>query len=204
MSEKMKYTPIACNWVSIGVLILQYHYLHRMPAGIIQCFALIDENGITPVGAAVFTNGKESLADTYIEFARLWVDDKCPRNTESYFVAYCMKYLHEHYPQFKGVVTWADPMVGHTGTLYRACNFIYDGLSAKTKTYKNKATGKMVNNRTRSDESNRDKQDQFEVVGENARKRRFVYIFDPKERELQRQLNKGMIDNNRSVLTLDK
>ena len=99
----------SCGPRDIEPLIKAYHYLHRMPAGILKCFILLESNNIIPVGGAVFSNGRIQYQGKYLDFSRLWVDDRCPQNTESKFVAYCIKNLQAAFPDFEGIVTWADP-----------------------------------------------------------------------------------------------
>lgn len=169
-----------CSWSSIEPLLKTYHYLHRMPSGVMQCFILLDKDGLTPLGGAVFSNGRIQYENKYLDFSRLWVDDSCPRNTESAFVSYCMKYLNKKYPTYQGVVTWADPQAGHNGTLYRACNFAFDGFSRPTKRYVNQKTKKVVYQRSYI------KQEGFEEKSDDKPKSRFIYYFDKKTREVMR------------------
>lgn len=166
------------QWTSIAVLILEYHYLHRKPAGILACYALYKEaNDLTPIGAAVFCNGRIQYEGKYIEFSRLWIDDCMPTNTESWFVSRALKSIQKKYPHLQGCVTWADPKIGHTGALYRALNFSYDGESRKVKRYKNKRTGATVFQRTVIDAT------EFDEIEPDGGKKRFVYYFNKKERE---------------------
>jgi len=170
-----------CGPRAIEPLIKAYHYLHRMPAGILQCFVLLEDNGIVPVGGAVFSNGRIQYQAKYLDFSRLWVDDRCPKNTESKFVGYCLRYLQRHFPAFEGVVTWADPKAGHTGTLYRACNFSFDGYSREVKRYRDLSTNRIVYQRSFT------KQPWMSELPSDVPKRRFIYYFQPKQRELTRQ-----------------
>lgn len=68
-----------------------------------------------------------------IELNRLWVHDAMPKNTESWFVSRSLKRLP---PRI--VVSYADTVQGHTGVMYRACNFRYAGwtdMERKTPRY---------------------------------------------------------------------
>lgn len=68
-----------------------------------------------------------------IELNRLWVHDVMPKNTESWFVSRSLKRLP---PRI--VVSYADTVQGHTGVMYRACNFRYAGwtdMERKTPRY---------------------------------------------------------------------
>jgi Helix-turn-helix len=64
----------------------------------------------------------------YIELTRLWVDDSCPKNTESYLIGHCLRWLKKN-TDLNGVISYADPNVGHQGVIYRASNFELDGVT---------------------------------------------------------------------------
>ena len=165
----------ACSWESIKYLFLGYHYLKTMPAGILACYGLFDESKLgMAVGGAVFCNGRIQYEGIYIEFSRMFMYDFLPKNTESSFMAKCMKALQKKFPTYKGVVTWADAGRGHTGGIYLASNFVYDGDSRKVKKFvgKNK---KVIYQRTATATDI--------CVGEDMPKKRFIYYFDAKVRE---------------------
>lgn len=68
-----------------------------------------------------------------LELNRLWVDDRLPRNTESWFVARSLRLLP---PRI--IVSYADLAQGHSGYVYRALNFDYAGwtdMERKTPRY---------------------------------------------------------------------
>lgn len=66
---------------------------------------------------------------------RLCILDVTPRNTESWFIARCLRLLKEDRPQFKAVLTFADPSAGHVGTIYQASNARYYGTGKREKRF---------------------------------------------------------------------
>lgn len=84
-------------------------------------------NDTQPIGAAVFGKpmSRHIAADT-LELRRFCLIDDTPRNTESYFLSRCLKWLGKNTDTTQ-VVTFADPNHGHQGIIYKATNFIYDG-----------------------------------------------------------------------------
>ena len=137
----------SCGPRYIEPLIKAYHYLHRMPAGILQCFVLLESNNIVPVGGAVFSNGRIQYQGTY---------------------------------EFTGIVTWADPSQGHTGALYKACNFTFDGYSRVVSKYKDLFTKRTIYQRSYTG------QEGVVALPSDAPKKRFIYYFDKKKRESTR------------------
>lgn len=57
-----------------------------------------------------------------LELNRLWVADSEPANTESWFVSRSLRALP---PRL--IASYADPLHGHVGYIYRALNFYYAG-----------------------------------------------------------------------------
>lgn len=115
------------------------HYLHRKPH-VSHAFGLYDEGELA--GVCVF--GVPASRHLQIgvlpsdpgrvrELNRLWVHDRMPGNTESWFVARCLKMLPSYL-----VVSYADTSYGHKGYVYRALNFRYGGwtdMDRKTPRY---------------------------------------------------------------------
>ena len=109
------------------------------------CYALYDKDTI--IGALFY--GRMAMAnqwkkfsntpDNVIELRRLCCIDDTPKNTESYFISKTLKMLR--YDWGGGiVVSYADAEYNHSGTIYKASNFIYKGFSkgAKVIVYNNK------------------------------------------------------------------
>lgn len=98
------------------------------------CFALVDKE--TLVGAALFgplsTTAWKKYAEKekdVVELRRLVCLDECPRNTESWFIAQCLKVLKRE-KVYKVCVSYADPRYGHYGYIYQAANWNYEGQTS--------------------------------------------------------------------------
>lgn len=66
--------------------------------------------------------------DQYLEFNRMWVDDRCAvENAESQAVSCAMRYIRHAYPKVKWVQSYADERCGKLGLVYQACSFGYYG-----------------------------------------------------------------------------
>lgn len=70
--------------------------------------------------------------DEVIELRRLCCIDDTPKNTESYFIAKTISWLKQH-TDCKVIISYADTMFGHEGTIYKASNFLDLGMTAKGK-----------------------------------------------------------------------
>ena len=62
-----------------------------------------------------------------LELTRLWIEDGYGKNIESYCIADSFRQINKDYPQIKCILSYADSEVGHTGKIYQATGFIYQG-----------------------------------------------------------------------------
>jgi hypothetical protein len=115
-------------------VVVKNHYLHRK-APCSNAFGLFDEfeklRGVvlygTPSSAPLRSGiaGKEN-ANNVVELTRLWIDDKSPKNSESFLIGNSLKFCGKEI-----IVSFADTQQNHLGIVYQATNWIYTGLSAK-------------------------------------------------------------------------
>jgi hypothetical protein len=66
-----------------------------------------------------------------LSLSRLVVDPSVPTNGASFLIAHSIKLIRED-PRWECLVTYADIGEGHEGTIYRATNWQYMGLSSPT------------------------------------------------------------------------
>lgn len=117
----------------------QEHYMHRKPMvsfayGLHHADELV---GIVTFGAPASRHMQMGACPSdpslVIELNRLWVHDRMPTNTESWFVSRALKALPARI-----VTSYADTAHGHMGFVYRALNFRYAGwtdMNRKTPRY---------------------------------------------------------------------
>jgi hypothetical protein len=84
-------------------------------AGPANAFRLVD--GVSP--------------DDCLTLTRLWLSQELPKNSESRIIAISIRYLRK-YTKLKFLVSYADPVQGHVGTIYQATGWSYTGLSEAT------------------------------------------------------------------------
>ncbi len=147
----------ACDKREAAEIVVREHYLHRKPPMSFS-FSLTDAElfgrvlGVVTFGTPPSRHLMISACATdparVIELNRLWVDDECPPNTESWFVSRALKLLP---PRI--VVSYADTAHGHEGYIYRALNFRYAGLTdadRKTPRFDYVTPGKHSRDTTRN------------------------------------------------------
>jgi hypothetical protein len=163
-------------------IIIEKHYLHRQ-APCSFAFGLFDKKNDEIVGVVIY--GTPSSAplrmgicgieekDNVIELTRLWVDDKVPKNGESFLIGNTIKKINKEI-----VVSYAEINQGHLGVVYQATNWYYTGLSAKRtnwtiegidkhcQTIADKYTSKEIREKYGND---------FKII-ERPRKHRYVFF----------------------------
>lgn len=83
-----------------------------------------------PLGMANTWKKYADSENEVIELRRLCCIDNTPKNTESYFIGKTLRWLKKN-TNYKTVVSYADTFHNHQGTIYKASNFEYHGLTAK-------------------------------------------------------------------------
>lgn len=126
------------------------HYSGGCHNGPSPCYGLFD--GASLIGVLMFAtpcseNVRRSVfgdehKDSVIELHRLHILDVTPKNTESYFIAACLRRLLVDRPHTRGVISFADSTAGHTGVIYKATNAHRVGTTGSAWFYLD-ATGRL-------------------------------------------------------------
>ena len=109
------------------------HYLKSYPGGVLMNFGIFVEDIL--MGIAVISAGSANLHRLFsgaknLEvacLARLWLDDRLGRNSESRTLGIIFRQLRRYQSTIKAVVAYSDPEAGHTGTIYRGAGMLYLG-----------------------------------------------------------------------------
>jgi hypothetical protein len=138
-----------------------HHYSKNMNGlHISYCFKLMD--GDTMIGAMVYGSlGMVGVAEKYnpnpskiLELKRLVCIDDTPKNTESYFIGWTLRWLQRN-TDLEMIISYADKTFGHEGVVYKATNFecmgetsagkviMWNGRRYHDKTLRNKHNGKL-------------------------------------------------------------
>lgn len=114
----------------------EWHYSKSINGlRISYCFGLY--NGDELIGASIY--GKPAMnnqaskwnpnnPEKLLELRRLCCIDDTPKNTESYFIGKCLKWLKKH-TDIEVIISYADMTHNHEGTIYKATNFEHMGMS---------------------------------------------------------------------------
>ena len=121
-------------------LLVRKHYLHSMPGGTRLSFGVLV--GERLMGALTLGVGPKlghrlvegATPDVCATLTRLWLSDELPPNSESRVIGVVLRALKRH-TCLKFVLAYADPSVGHVGTIYQATGWLYTGLSSPMSMY---------------------------------------------------------------------
>jgi len=81
-------------------------------------------------------NNEHKHKEHVTELHRLVTKEKCPKNTETWFISRGLDLLKSYKPKYRAVVSFADSTEGHLGKIYQASNAIYYGTSGKSTFYR--------------------------------------------------------------------
>ena len=151
-----------CSRSEIVNFVETHHYSKNMNGlHISYCFKLMD--GDTIIGAMVYGSlGMLGVAEKYnpknpskiLELKRLVCIDDTPKNTESYFIGWTLRWLQRN-TDLEMIISYADKTFGHEGVVYKATNFecmgetsagkviMWNGRRYHGKTLRNKHNGKL-------------------------------------------------------------
>ena len=150
-----------CPRSEIVKFVETHHYSKNMNGlHISYCFKLMD--GDTMIGAMVYGSlGMVGVAEKYtnnpskiLELKRLVCIDDTPKNTESYFIGWTLRWLQRN-TDLEMIISYADKTFGHEGVVYKATNFecmgetstgrviMWNGRRYHGKTLRNKHNGKL-------------------------------------------------------------
>ena len=84
-----------------------------------------------PVGRSAAASLTDSLNISQVfELTRLFIFDGYGKNIESYCISKSFRLLNKEFPNVKAIISYADGEQGHTGRIYQATGFIYQGNSS--------------------------------------------------------------------------
>lgn len=144
-----------------------------------------------PVGRQVVKSISPILENSdVLELTRLWVEDEAGKNTESFFIGQTFKWLRKN-STVKVLISYSDPMYGHTGVIYQATNWIYQGNNTMlVKGYLHVIDGVAYHPRSAVAKFGTVKMSDLLLIDpqykrtELKKKHRYLYILDPKSKRI--------------------
>jgi len=109
-----------------------------------------------PIGrrvlGSIFKNDLELTTKNILELTRLVIYDDYGKNIESFVISQSFKWLKKNAPDIKVLISYADPEQNHTGKIYQATNWLYQGCGdiqmAPTFSLKISEDGDWIHSRT--------------------------------------------------------
>lgn len=127
--------------------IMEHHYTGSCHGGPMTwgCFHENELVGVIAFATPISENVRKSIWNDEVatemknhttELHRLVTLDKCPKNTESWFISRGLDGLKEYKSKYKAVISFADSTEGHKGTIYQAMSAIYYGTTGESVFYR--------------------------------------------------------------------
>lgn len=166
---------------TMNEVVVSNHYAHRaVPCSwSFGCFNERELLGVISFGKPASPHlcrgicGDDNASRVY-ELNRLWLDNRCPKNSESRFISWSIRELSKLRPSLI-LVSYADTGAGHSGMIYAATNWIYTGLSDK-RSSGDKVVGNKHSRHSRT-------MDEATIIP-RTRKHRFVYFCNGRDKAL--------------------
>lgn len=135
--------------------IRKHHYARKCSNTAVYMFGLYTKTNQL-VGAAQFIPPTSTAAKTVsgdwksvLCLSRFVVGNWLPNNTESLFLGACIRELKKQ-NKWRMLLTYADSAYGHSGTIYRATNWEYLGVTAPTVRYQTVSGAQVAKKSTRN------------------------------------------------------
>lgn len=111
--------------------IKERHYLQSVPAGAVIRMEFIDDKTQKRVGAMMWgrPTARKINQTSILQLSRCYFIPDTEPFIESRGLAMARKYIRKHYPQIKGLITYASTAEHHKGTIYIADNWFLIGES---------------------------------------------------------------------------
>lgn len=184
-------------------LIIKNHYTHsvsscRYPLGLILDNKIV---GICMYGYPVGRLAAQSISSNIesknvLELTRLWVNDSEGKNTESYFIGKTFEWLRMYDKNIKVLISYADPMQKHVGSIYQATNWLYQGNKTRiVDGYYAFINGEKLHPRTCFSKYGTNKPNELLKIDPNykqeelERKHRYIYILETNKKRRKEILN---------------
>jgi hypothetical protein len=114
---------------------VQAHYLKKRPAIVLLSLGIFSFEKL--VGMVLYSAPPKQSDVRYggktWELARLYLLDEVPKNAETWAISGSVKHIRKNYPDVYALVSYADPSAGHSGTIYRAANWVPDGRTDENR-----------------------------------------------------------------------
>lgn len=177
-------------------LIIENHYSHKWTS-CRHAIGLFDKDDLIGVAVYGFPVGRQTVKSItpnlenseVLELTRLWLIDEAPKNSESYFIGKTFDWLRKN-TDVKVLISYSDPMQDHTGVIYQATNWLYQGNNTMLiKGYLHKINGEIMHPRSVVALYGTIKVDELQKIDPNyeriemKKKHRYLYILHKKDRK---------------------
>lgn len=152
IKSEWKVAPL--GFATAGALVARFHYAKtasKQSVALHGLFMACDDYCVLPYGVCWWIPLPSAAAAKFfhedyrnvLALSRMVLTPDAPKNAASFLLSRSIKLLPERYHT---LATYADSWQGHTGNVYRACNWQYRGISDGKPVWVN-PSGEMVSTR---------------------------------------------------------
>lgn len=118
--------PSSCRY-ALGLYVIENEHLFFSGASEKLIGVMTYGHPVSNRAIGSITKTQQLGLDNVLELTRLVCLDGYGKNLESYFIGQSFHWLKQNAPEVKVLISYADPEQTHTGTIYRATNWLYQG-----------------------------------------------------------------------------
>lgn len=123
-TPRLHLTPATVQ--EVNPLLASAHYLGAAQSARI-CFAGFVDDVMVACQVWRWPTARMLPADgSWLELSRWCLTPAAGDNAGSRMMGWVRRYIRRHMPSVRVLVSYSDPVHGHTGTLYKACGWKYD------------------------------------------------------------------------------
>ena len=128
-----------CSYQAAKYAVENWHYSERMPKSRQVYVGVWEKNkfiGVVMFGKSVTPYLGHAYGLSHTECAELTrIALSAHKSPVSQITTIAIRLLKKQSPKLRLLVSYADPNVGHVGSIYQAMNWVYVGSSSKIKQY---------------------------------------------------------------------
>lgn len=188
-----KVAPLSFDKASM--LIKTYHYSRshsKQDVALHGLFLIQDDYNALPYGVCWWIPPASPSVARYcsedfagvLSLSRMALTPDAPRNAASFLLSRSIKLLPERYHT---LVTYADTWQGHTGGIYKATNWHYDGLTDKKPVYVDNEGAVVSTRRGDKTTSIESMNEQYILLGHYP-KHRFIFYRQKLNKNIQSEM----------------
>lgn len=141
------------SWLAAKELLSKWHYQKHGRSG--HCYGVMHDGKL--IAVAVYSTvtrlqmaSKQKVnSGEILELTRFVIDPKYQaRNFATWLISRSIKCIRSEFMNIKVLISFSDPTFGHDGTIYKASNWVFDGVAPASYWYYHRRENRIYHKKT--------------------------------------------------------